>query len=335
LLCEGFDRSRVTPTVYCLSAHTDPYGPVLERAGVPVRVIAGSRLARARDLRRALDADRIDLVHTWLFIANAFGWVAGRGRRRAFVTTARNCKRQGRWLDAINRRAFGASDAIIVNSAEVERYIAREYGAPPERIVVIPNAIDLERFRPLPRPTGSAHIVSVGRLVPQKNPLLFVAAAAALRARLPAARFTLVGDGPLRGAVAAAVRSAGLADACELAGERGDVDALLRSADLFWLTSDWEGLPNAAIEAMACGLPVVATRVGGTGELVGDGQEGFLVAPGDREALVARSLAILTDDALQRRLRAAARTRAESFGVQRMVRATEGVYERTLAGRPA
>jgi glycosyltransferase involved in cell wall biosynthesis len=335
LLCEGFERSAVVPTVYCLSAQTDPYRALLERAGVAVRVITGGRIGRALQLRQALAADRIEVVHAWLFIANAYGWAAHFGDARALITSARNCKRQGRLLDAVNRRAFGASHAIIVNSAQVQHYIEREYHAPPERIAVIPNAIDLDRFRPQARQAGPPHIVTVGRMVTQKNPLLFVAAAAALRAQSPAARFTLIGDGPLRGEVAAAVRAAGLEDACVLAGERGDVPQLLGQADLFWLTSDWEGLPNALIEALACGLPAVVTDVGGVRDLVRDGQEGFLIAAGDRAALVARSQAILSDGELHARMRAAARRRAETCAVEPMVRATQAVYERALANRRA
>ncbi len=335
LLCRGFDRRVVQPTVYCLSTQTDPYRAALERAGVSVRVIAGGRLGRAAQLRRRLAADRIDLVHAWLFIANAYAWAAGAGRPRALVTSARNCKRQGRWLDALNRRAFRASDAIIVNAVHVQHYIEREYDAPAERITVIPNAIDLERFRPQPRAPGSPCVVTVGRLVAQKNPLLFVAAAADLRARLPEVRFVLIGDGPLRGPVQTAVRQAGLDDACVLAGERADVPELLRQADLFWLTSDWEGLSNALIEAMACGLPVVATDVGGTAELVRNGEGGFLIAPGDRTGLVARSVEILADPGVHARMGAAGRARAEAFGVERMVRATRAVYEQALVRRAA
>ena len=331
LLSEGLTRAGIVPTVYCLSGQTDPYRAVLEQAGVPVRVIKGGRLQRVVQLARALAADRIEVVHAWLFIANAYGWVAGAGRRRALVTSARNCKRQGRWLDAINRRAFRRSDAIIVNSSQVMDYIEREYGAPRRRITVIPNAIDLRRFRARPRVPGSPRVAMVGRLVAQKNPLLFVAAAAALRARLPEARFVVIGDGPLRGEVQHAVRAAALETCCELVGERTDVDELLGQADLLWLTSDWEGLPNAVIEALASGLPVVATDVGGTGELVRDGCEGFLVTPGDRDALVERSVQVLGDPALYARMSAAARARAEVFGVEPMVQATRAVYERVLA----
>jgi len=200
---------------------------------------------------------------------------------------------------------------------------------------VIPNAIDLERFRVRSRQRESAHVITVGRLVKQKNPLLFVAAAAALREHLPAAHFTMIGDGPMRGEVEAAVRAAGLADVCRLAGERADVHELLSQADLFWLTSEWEGLPNALIEALASGLPAVVTDVGGTRDLVDDGVEGFVVMPQNADAIVQHSLAILGDAERRTRMSAAARRRAERFGVGQMVRATQAVYERALARRAA
>jgi glycosyltransferase involved in cell wall biosynthesis len=332
LLCEGLDRTAVRPFVYCLSTKVDPHGPLLARADVPVRIVAGTRLGRVLELRHALAADAIDVVHAWLFIGNAYAWAATLGARgRPLITSARNCKRQGRWLDALNRRAFRASRAIIVNSADVEAYIVREYGAPAARIRVVPNAIDLRRFQPQARTGGGPRIITVGRLVGQKNPLRFVTAAAALRARLPDARFTIVGDGPLRSAVESAIRSAGLEGACRLTGERHDIETLLGDADVFWLTSDWEGMPNVVIEALACGLPVVASRVGGTADLIADGEQGFLVTPDDVAAVVARSVEILTDPALYAHMRAAARARAEAFGVGRMVRAMCAAYEHEAA----
>jgi glycosyltransferase involved in cell wall biosynthesis len=330
VLCEGLDPGVARASVYCLSGETEPYGPLLERAGIPVRVVRGGRLGRVRALRSAFAADGIDVVHAWLFIANAFAWAATRGGDRPLITSARNCKRSGRLLDALNRRAFAASDAIIVNSRQVRDYIAHVYAAPVERVAVVYNAIDLERFQPpaRSRPPHAPRVVMVGRLVRQKNPLLFVAAAAALRARVPAARFQLVGDGPLRGEVEAAVSAAGLGDCLELAGERHDVPALLHEADLFWLTSDWEGLSNAVLEAMAAGLPVIATDVGGTAELIEAGVEGYVVRAGDREAFVARSLEILRDPARLARMRAAARARATRFSRAQMVAATQAVYAR-------
>ena len=321
----------MAPVVYCLSAHTRPYGPLIEAAGVPVRVISGSRLARLRALRRWLARDRIDVVHAWLFVANAFAWLANRRAHRPLLTSARNCKRQGRLLDCLNRRAFAASDVIVANSEEVARYIAREYDAPPERTIVVYNAIDTNRFVPDAAPHADEPCIAmVARLVPQKHPLLFVAAAAAVRAQVPHVRFMLIGDGPLNAEVEAAVAAAGLGECCAVLHERHDVPQLLRQADIFWLTSEWEGLPNVVLEAMSSGLPVVVTDVGGTRELVRPGEEGFLIRAGDRDALVAHSVELLTNPAKRARFARAARARAQQFAPPQMVAAMQSLYTRVL-----
>jgi glycosyltransferase involved in cell wall biosynthesis len=329
MLCRGLDRSVVSPFVYCLSPQVEPYKSHLEASDVPVRVIRGGRWERVRGLRRWLESDGVELVHAWLFIANAYAWLAGRGGRRALVTSARNCKRQGRLLDLLNRKAFAASDAVIVNSLQVKRYVQEQYSAPPERTTVVYNAIDTERFRPgPPRERAEVHVGMVGRLVAQKNPLLFVEAAARVRRQVPEARFLLVGDGPLRRDVQEAVRAAGLEESVRLAGERDDVAELLRGLDLFWLTSDWEGLPNAILEAMASGLPVVATDVGGVSELVTTGRNGFVVGAGDAEAMASRSIDLLRDRPKLRSFALAARARAQDFAPEQMVSSTLAVYRR-------
>ncbi|MFQ5668043.1 MAG: glycosyltransferase, partial [Candidatus Binatia bacterium] len=166
-----------------------------------------------------------------------------------------------------------------------------------------------------------------------KNPGLFVAAAAALRQRLRNVRFLLIGDGPLRARVAAQAAAAGLRDCCVFTGERDDVPELLRQADLFWLTSDWEGLPNVVLEAMASGLPVVATDVGGARELVRPGQDGFLIARGDCDALVVHSVALLTNVEQRRRFGRAARDRALTFAPERMVTTMRDLYTRAARQR--
>jgi glycosyltransferase involved in cell wall biosynthesis len=332
LLCRGLDRAAVRPIVYCLSDRTEPYGPLIEGAGVTLRIITGDRPARVRRLRRLLNADGIDVVHAWLFVANAYAWLATRGTGRLLLTSARNCKRQGGILDWLNRRAFAASDAIVANSQQVAEYIRHEYGAPRERVCVVHNAVDTERFRPASDARPSLCVVMIGRLVPQKNPQLFVAAAAAVRAAMPGGcdiRFLLIGDGPLRAQVEADVAAAGLQECCTVMGERRDTPELLRQADLFWLTSGWEGLPNVVLEAMASGLPVVATDVGGTRELIRHGQDGFLIKAGDRDALVAHSLELLRDGEKRRQCSCAARARAEAFAPQRMVTAMQELYVRT------
>ena len=337
LLCRDHDRTRVQLTVYCLSDQTAPYGERLAASGVAVRVVTGTRLARLRKLRWWLAADHIEVVHAWLFIANGFAWLASRGARTPLITSARNCKRQGTMLDLLNRRAFQASVAIVVNSENVGTYIAEHYAAPRERMRVIYNAIDTERFRPA-RTNATAvpslgPIVTVGRLVAQKNLDLFLRAAQRLVSDIPGVRFVIVGDGPLRAALEAQAAQLGIADHVVFTGERADVEAVLQGASLFWLTSLWEGLPNVVLEALASGVPAVATDVGGTRELIRSGVDGFIVASDDLDGLVRHSRQLLSDTAMRHRFQLAARARAEEFSVTQMAGAYMRLYEEAVGAR--
>jgi len=332
LLCRELLRAgAATPIVYCLSDQVEPYRARIEATETVVRVITGNRLGRLTTLRRCLNADRIDVVHAWLFIANAFAWMANVGRHCPLITSARNCKRQGRLLDALNRRAFAASNAIVVNSQEVAGYIERIYNAPRDRIAVIYNAVDTDRFHPAAETEHHPPcVMMIGRLVAQKNPALFLRAAAAIRTQVPATHFRIVGDGPLRAEVESQISALGLRECVEVMRERGDVPELLRQTDVLWLTSDWEGLPNVVLEAMASGVPVVATDVGGTREVLHDREGGFVIPPGDCNALVSRSLPLLTDGALRRRFSVAARARAQAFAPERMASQMLALYQRLI-----
>lgn len=331
-LLERLDRRRYLPIVYSLSEARGPAAKRLEEADVPVRYVGSVAVPRARRLAAAMQRDRIALAHSWLFLANTYAWAASWfGSRVVLVTSARNCKSQGRLHHIGNMAAFRHSARVIANSAEVRDYVVRRYRAERDKIEIVHNGVDTERFHAVEM-SGDAPpiIVTAGRLVTQKNPQLFVEAAARLRERMPNTRFRMIGEGPLRPLVLAAARAAGLSDAFELMGERCDMEDLLRSARLFWLTSSWEGLPNVVLEAMASGLPVIATDVGGTGELVRSGQEGFLVPPDDADAFARHAVSILRDPALEMRLKAAARRRSLEFSLPRMVAGTESVYARAL-----
>jgi len=323
-LVRHLDRSRYEPVVYCLSSQTQPVGGEIEAGGTMVRAVTGSVLKRVRLLAEYLATDRIDVVHSWLYLANAFAVAACLVRRQPLVTSARNCKIQGRVANAL---AFRVSRRIVVNSQDVAAYIARHYGAPRGRIRVIYNGLDVERFHPPAAPAGGGPIVTVGRLVEQKNHEMFLHAAAALSRDVPEAAFLIIGDGPLRGALEEQARRLGIADRVTFAGERHDVDEVMRQASLFWLTSRWEGMPNVVLEAMASGLPVIATDVGGTRELLQDGADGFIVPAGDTDAFVRRSRELLRDAAMRRRFSAAARAHAEVFSTSRMVGAMMQLYD--------
>lgn len=338
LLCRGIDRAAFAPTVYCLSAQAEPYGPWIEATGTPVRMIQGNRVSRVAQLRQHLRADNIEIVHAWLYIANSYAWIANLGARRPMITSARNCKVQDRISQLVNVLAFRSSRAIVVNSRDVGAYVARKYGAPEDRIRVVYNAIDTRRFTPGADIASNGHerdrplplIVTVGRLVEQKNHRLFLQAAAELSRDIAAAHFTIVGDGPLRRALEEQARGLGIADRVAFVGERRDVEQILRTASLFWLTSRWEGMPNIVLEAMASGLPVITTDVGGVRELIRCGVDGFVVPDGDAGAFVRHARDLLRKPATRQRLAAAARARAEEFSTVRMVSALSELYAEVL-----
>jgi glycosyltransferase involved in cell wall biosynthesis len=197
--------------------------------------------------------------------------------------------------------------------------------------VVIPNAVDV-RAAPQSELLGAPPtIITVGRFNAPKDPLTLVGALTQLA---PGSfRATLVGDGPDRAAVAAAVRQAGLDRTVELTGERHDVPALLAGADMFVLSSLSEGLPISVLEAMAAGLPVVASAVGDVPEAVADGKSGLLVPPGDPAALAGALRRLLADADLRRRFGAAARERAlELFDLPRFQEAHVRLYGDLLSG---
>lgn len=331
-LVRQLDR-RFVPVVYALSAQPAHVRSTLVDSGIEVHEIIGSAPRRAQQLAAALRRDRIDIAHSWLFIANAYAAAAKLlGGRWPLITSARNCKVQGTFSRFANTVAFRLSRRIVVNSGDVESYIVDAYRAPRERICVVQNGIDTERFHP---PAGDAaaaheHIVTVGRLVRQKNHHLFLEAAAQLAALRPAARFTIVGDGPLRQDLQHRAEALGIAERVCFAGERTDVEVLLRQATVFWLTSLWEGMPNVVLEAMASGVPAVVTDVGGTRELIRDGVEGYVVASGKAAPFVEHTARLFEDVALQHALSSAARERALTFSTARMARRLEDLYDDVL-----
>jgi glycosyltransferase involved in cell wall biosynthesis len=222
------------------------------------------------------------------------------------------------WADRLMRPL--TTETICVSETERAAGL-RARTCDPARTTVIRNGVALAA-RPAALAGDPPRIVSVGRL---KEPKTFVTLARAL-ARLDPSSFTaaIAGDGPDRAAVERELRPP-----AELLGERDDVPALLQAADVFVLSSASEGLPLSILEAMAAGLPVVASAVGGVPELVGDA--GILVAPNDEEALAAALARLLSDRVLRVALGRAARERvAEEFGLEQMRERHLALYERLL-----
>jgi len=239
----------------------------------------------------------------------------------------------------------------IALSGHISGYLQDRIGVPATRASRICNGVDTHRFRPrgsggeaaagFPYVAGSHFVFgTVGRLQEVKDQLNLVRAFGLLLARFPeqrALRLAIVGDGPLRGAVEAEIARLGIGEQVWMAGERSDVAELMRSLDVFVLPSRAEGISNTILEAMACALPVVATDVGGSAELVVAGSTGALVPPSDPQALADAMAAYVVQPALAPAHGAAGRRRVEEgFSLDGMVGRYADLYARLLddAGHP-
>ncbi|MGH8177836.1 MAG: TIGR03088 family PEP-CTERM/XrtA system glycosyltransferase [Steroidobacter sp.] len=217
--------------------------------------------------------------------------------------------------------------AFVTVSRDLEQWLLGRVGIPSRKVMQICNGVDTERFRPvstaarrasLPAdrfPANCIVIGSVSRLTAIKDPLNLVRAFLAIRKPLATAgrdvRLALIGDGPLRASIETEIRAAGEEQAVWLSGSRDDVAELMQALDIFVLGSQREGISNTVLEAMATGLPVIASATGGNLELVESGVTGKLVPPGDSAALANAIRSYVEDDSTRLAHGAAARARAE------------------------
>jgi glycosyltransferase involved in cell wall biosynthesis len=229
----------------------------------------------------------------------------------------------------------------LIAVSEGQRRTYERIGVPRERFTVVPNGV-APRSAPPGRAAARAAlgldpdqpvVLTVGRLTHMKGQWHLVDAVPGLLARFPDLAVVLVGDGPLRQALEKRAAALGVAGAVRFPGHRADARQLLDAADVFVLPSRYEGMPLVALEAMEAGLPVVATRVIGSEEVVVDGVTGALVRPGDSAALGVALGRLLADPGLRRRQGAAGRCRyLAGFTRERMAADTAAVYEATLRG---
>ena len=272
------------------------------------------------ELSRKLVRLPADVLLCHGYKSNLIGRLAGRATGVPVVAVSRGWTGESRCVrayEALDRWHLRFMDHVVSVSQGQERRVRRA-GVPPARIAVIPNAARLSAFHgPDPEareqleglfdPPGSRIVVSAGRLSPEKGvPVLIEAATQVIRV-CPESRFVVFGEGTQRPALERMVRKAGLAGRLVLPGYRGDLDRVLPSADLFVLPSHTEGMPNVVLEASAAGVPVVATAVGGTPEVVDDGRTGFLVPPADPAWLARRMIELLNDESLRMQMGQAGR----------------------------
>jgi glycosyltransferase involved in cell wall biosynthesis len=234
------------------------------------------------------------------------------------------------------------TDCIVAVSPQIKNDLVAYGVSPADKITVIPLGFDLEPFfgcqqykgeflRELGLDDGTRLVGIVGRIFPIKNHHLFLESAARVSSNADAVRFVIVGDGILRTEMENYARELSITDRVIFTGWRRDLPRIYAGMKVLVVCSDNEGTPVSAIEAMASGVPVVATRVGGLPDIITDGETGYLVPPRDPEALAGAVLRLLQDPELASRMGQAGQTMArERFAVQRLITDTETLYLRLL-----
>jgi lipopolysaccharide/colanic/teichoic acid biosynthesis glycosyltransferase/glycosyltransferase involved in cell wall biosynthesis len=331
----------------------------LERGVRPVVIpeIVGQATLKPRDLKalialyRLIRRERPQIVHTHAAKPGVLGRVAARlAGVPVVVHTFHGHILHGYYgplmswlLRRMERMLAHLSDRIIAVSEQVKQDLVRYGVAPPEKISVIPLGFDLRPFldnaahrgalhRELGLTNGARLVGIVGRIFPIKNHRLFLEAAAHVAAEDWSARFVVVGDGVLRPQMEARARSLGIAERVTFTGWRRDLHRIYPDLDVLVVSSRNEGTPVSAIEAMASGCPVVATRVGGLPDLIDDGETGHLVPSEDAPALAAAILRVLRDrDAARRMAEAACERVSERFRAERLIGDMERLYCELLA----
>ena len=352
-LLEYIDRERFAPVCICLG---NPVGSHLEarvqQLGVPLYFLGKGdtmSLAVLRKLNALFRQYRPVVAHTHLLALNYAYPLMIRYRTPARVYTVHNLAEKDiglRTAPMVRALAFRYRIGGVVPVAiaeEVRASIQQLYGYPDPPL--IPNGIPTDEYAPdsdkrtwwrqahgiEPRATVVTHI---GRFAVQKNHALLVEAFAQVRADAPL-YLLLVGGGELENAVREQVAGLGLASRVRFLGVRADVADILRASDVFVLSSRWEGNPMSVMEAMAAGLPVVSTAVGGVPELVREGETGLLVPSEDAGALAQALQALVDDPAHRQAMGDAARQRAVArFDIRHTVRGYERLYEKLLTQRP-
>jgi glycosyltransferase involved in cell wall biosynthesis len=356
LLAEHLPRPQFDVRFVCL-LERGAWAPRAEALGASVEVLGLSRptgvhpgwvidgLRASRQYRR-LVAD-VDIVDAWL--APSFTYAALHqplARVPVLIAGRRSMshlyERKSSIRRALTAWAARRAAAVVANSRAAAHEVIERDRVPPDRVVVIPNAVvplqvdpDAVARQRAAWGFGAGEVVvgSVANYKPGKGLETLIEAAARLRADAPNLRYVLVGEGPTRDALAAAIARLDLGSVVVLAGRVDDARLLYPAFDIAVQTSTSEGLPNAVLEASAAGLPIIATAVGGTAEIIDTSERGLLIRPEDPGELARALLRLARDEPLRQELGRAAFERSADFSTDRLVAATAELYVRLLRER--
>jgi glycosyltransferase involved in cell wall biosynthesis len=341
-LIRRLDPARWTVHVACFRGHGAWFGRVAEAAAsvaeFPVESFRRPDIVRhVRAFARWCRTHRFSIVHTTELYSNIFGLPAAAlarvpvriGSRRELnpnKTTAQI---------ALQRGAYSVAHQVVANSRAAAERLQRER-VPLRKIALVLNGLDVGRFAARVPNRRLRTVITVANLRAEKGHDVLIEAAPKVLHHFPDAQFEIVGAGPERQSLIERVRARGVEHAFTFLGHREDISDRLAAADLFVLPSRSEAFPNAVLEAMAAGLPIVASAVGGILELIAEDATGLLVPPNDPASLAARICDLMADPSRRERLGAAAAREARSrYSFDRMVAEFDRIYVHQLAVRRA
>jgi len=345
-LLKRLDRQRFQPVVFALSEKKIALKDAFEKAGISV-VFFDQRgkisLSVLFKLWKAIRHFSPTIVHTYLFTADFYGRISAKAAGvPILISSVRSTEPDKKWRYILVDWYLGKwCDAVIGNASCIGEIVAAREKIKPSKIYTIHNGVDLDRF---PYPMQNGHLRrflgipedafvlgTVGRLGPEKDHRTLLHAVAEISKKGLRPYLLLIGDGPLSHSLLRLGEELGIATHLKWLGARSDIPELLAGIDLFVLPSRYEGCPNVILEAMAAGKCVVATRVGGTPEVVRNGETGVLVTQGQIHELVETLLLLLQNPKKISEIGKKARESvSQEFTVGRMVAKTEALYGRLL-----
>jgi glycosyltransferase involved in cell wall biosynthesis len=309
--------------------------PVIQ---LPLRGLFAPNILRvARALRKYIRENKIRIVHAFDYGPSLFGVAVGRSSGVIALSSQRF------YMDSVPPKyqvavlaSHWLGHGVVTNSEGLKRYVHDKLKYPTSRIDVCPNGLNTQVFCPEPREhsVDAPVIGTVCVLRREKNLGQLIEAFSQIRARSPGAKLLIVGSGPEESNLKAAGAHLGLADSATFLPSVSDVTRAMRNIDIFVHPSLSEGMPNAVMEAMACGCAVVASRVGGTPDLIEHGVHGLLVQPGDAVGLAEQMAALIDQPELRLRIAKAGSERIRTeFSIEASCRRLESIYQGYLSRR--
>jgi len=331
------NRSRFTVQVASLS----PEGPIAEqikKLGITTHCLGACCQWDLRvfyRLARVIQRFRPHVLHSQLVHANVVGRLMGSllGVPKV-IATIQTVEKGKRWHNKVENLTCRLSHKTTCVSPSVYQHAAQNIHIPESRLQVIPNAIDVDRFADAePIDLAEFHLdsnkttlVFVGRLDPVKNVDVLLRATT-LISQEQNVQLIIVGDGPQRERLETLTETLNLTDRVRFAGQRLDVERILKAADIFVLPSQWEGMPMSAQEAMASGLPVIASRTEGIIDIIEDNATGLLVTPGSAEQLAHAISRLIQNPPLAQQLSHAAQQKARDlFSLETILQSYSDLY---------